>query len=82
MKTRVTPQDVEDSIKNVEYKKLGTKMTAAIITMTNGHEIVGLSGCVDPSNYDIKIGGPIALEKAKDQIWGLLGFQLQVELSK
>lgn len=81
MKTRVTPEDVESSIDKVEYQKLGTKMTAAIVTMTNGHEIVGLSGCVDPSKYDIEIGGPIALEKAKDQIWSLLGFQLQEKLS-
>jgi hypothetical protein len=77
MKDRITPEDVEASIKKVEYTKLGTKMTAATVTMTNGHEVVGLAGCVNPANFDLKIGGPIALNKAKDQIWALLGYQLQ-----
>lgn len=82
MKTKVTPEDVENSIAKVEYVQLGTKMTAAVVTMTNKHEVIGIAGCVDPANYDIEIGGPIALEKAKDQIWALLGFELQERLHK
>ena len=80
MKTSVTQEDVDNSIEKVEYQKLGRKMTVALVTMTNGHEIVGKAGCVDPDNYKQEIGEKIALEDAKDQIWPLLGFNLQQKL--
>jgi len=77
MKDSITPQDIDATIKSIEYVKLGKKMTAAVVTLINGHEVVGLSGCVNPDNYDIEIGGRIALGKAKDQLWPLLGYELQ-----
>jgi len=79
MKTKVEIADINKAIKSVDYTKMGKKMTIALVTMTNGHEVVGVAGCVDPENYDQTIGEKIALDKAKDQMWPLLGFQLQCE---
>ena len=52
-------------------------MTACILTVGNGHEVVGIAGVVDASTYDIKIGSPIARKKAIDELWSLMGFSLQ-----
>jgi hypothetical protein len=77
MKNKITPADVENAIVKEEYVKLGTKMTACLLTLRNGHEVVGIAGVVDASTYDIEIGSPIAREKAVDQVWGLMGYELQ-----
>lgn len=78
--TKVTIEDVEAAVVSEEYLKLGTKMTACILTLKNGHEVVGLAGCVDASKYDINIGSKFAREKAIDEVWSLLGYALQEEL--
>lgn len=80
MKTRVTKEDVESNIAKEEYVKLGTKMTACILTLKDGHEVVGLAGVVDASTYDIEIGSKYAREKAIDEVWSLMGYALQVKL--
>ena len=81
MKTRVTLEDIEDLIADESYTKIGHKMTVCLLTLKNGHEVIGISGCVDPANYDLAVGGPIARQKAVDQLWGLAGYALQVELA-
>ena len=77
---RVTPEMLEASIVREDYTKLGTKMTACVLTLQNGHEVVGIAGVVDPSQYDINIGSKFAREKAIDQLWPLLGYAMQVKM--
>ena len=45
--------------------------------LVNGFEIVESSACVDPLNYNERMGTEICMEKIKDKIWYLLGFLLQ-----
>lgn len=80
MKNRVTLEEVKNFIEKEEYTKLGTKMTACTLTLKNGHEVVGISAVVNADDYNIDIGGPIAKNKAINQVWGLLGFRLQDRL--
>lgn len=77
---RVTPDMLEAVIAKEEYTKLGTKMTACILTLENGHEVVGMAGVVDASKYDITIGAKYAREKAVEQLWPLLGYIKQIEM--
>ena len=76
-KNKLTPEDIEKAIVKEEYIKVGTKTTIAVLTLKNGFEVVGKSGCVDPANYDHKIGSKVAREKAVDQVWLLEGYRLQ-----
>lgn len=80
MKTKVTIEDIENNIAKEEYLKVGTKMTVCLLTLKNGHEVIGYAGCVDPTNYDIEIGKVYAREKAIDEVWSLMGYALQVKL--
>ena len=74
---KITDEVVEDAIVKEEYVKLGTKMTACVLTLKDGFEVVGLAGVVDPSTYDISIGSKFARVKAKDRVWEHLGSVLQ-----
>ncbi len=46
------------------------------VELTNGFTLVADSACVEASNYDAMLGGTMAVEKASDQVWPLLGFVL------
>lgn len=78
----VTEKQVEESIVKEEFIKLGTKMTACVMTLDDGFEVVGLAGVVDASKYDIGIGSKFARVKAKDKVWQHLGSILQYKLHK
>jgi hypothetical protein len=80
MEYRVTPEMLEASIVREDYIKLGTKMTACVLTLQNGHEVVGIAGVVDPTKYDINIGSKFAREKAIEQLWPLFGYAMQIKM--
>ena len=74
---KITEEVVEDAIVNETYHKLGTKMTACVLTLKDGFEVVGLAGVVDANAYDMDIGSKFARVKAKDKVWEHLGSVLQ-----
>jgi len=78
---KLTPEQIEAQIKEEQFMKMGKKTTVCLLTLNNGYELVGTSGCVDPDNYDAEIGQRIARENAVDQIWMLEGYVLQNKLA-
>lgn len=81
MRDKVTIADIEAQIVKQEDFKLGVKTTVVLLTLANGFEVVGKSGCVDPKNYNHEIGVKVARERAIDQLWFLEGYTLQNEMS-
>lgn len=80
MNKTVTQQMIDDSILKEEDFKIGQKTTIVLLTLKNGFEVVGVSGCVDPANYTHDIGVVNARKRAIDQIWALEGYTLQDRL--
>lgn len=74
---KVSPQDVDNAIKEVTYQRMGKKLLVCHILLVNGHEVLGYSGVVNPENYDENIGKPIAFNNAKNEVWKHLGSILQ-----
>ena len=74
---KITEEMVEDSIVKEEYHKLGTKMTACVMTLEDGFEVVGIAGVIDANLYDLNVGSKFARVKAKDKVWQHLGSILQ-----
>jgi len=68
---------VDEFISSIETSTMGEKTTVVRCVLRNGFEIWETSTCVDPRNYDQKIGEQICMERIENKIWELLGFLLQ-----
>ena len=55
-------------------------MTIGALVLQNGFIVLGESACADPTNFDQDIGNRLAITKAKNQIWPLMGYALKQEL--
>lgn len=73
----VTQEQVDRFIKTTEVMTIGEKTTLVHATLENGFTITKTSACVDPKNYDKKVGAEICMEHIKNEVWYLLGFLLQ-----
>lgn len=56
-------------------------LTICVLTLKNGFTVVGKSACASPENYDADLGGKIAREDARKQIWALEGYLLRSKLA-
>lgn len=82
---RVTPADIMDNIKDVEYvkhiSKGGQILRWAVITTASGYAVVGNpSVAVSPANDDEVIGQKVAFENSKQGLWPLMGYELKERL--
>ena len=65
---------------SVVARKSFVLILIAINEKRNGFEIVGVSACVDPKNFDEEKGRYWARKEAFEQIWKLEGYALAKEL--
>lgn len=73
----ISKQMVDDFIIGYDISSKMDKITIVIATLRNGFTIVESSACVDPKNYNEKIGAEICKERIENQVWNYLGFLLQ-----
>lgn len=74
---KVTKEQIESRIESVEYSNLSkSTVTICSIKLNNGFSVRGESACVDPVNYNQKIGEEIAYKNAFEKLWPLFGFLL------
>lgn len=67
------------------YNRLYGTTTVCQIVLQNGFSVaIGESACIDPENFDEKLGRKYAYEKAiklaEDKLWELEGYLLASEL--
>lgn len=76
---KVTQAQINDIISKakIEDSKMGAKTTVVCCTLENGFAIVESSSCVDPANYDHKMGMDICMDRIQDKLWMLEGYRLQ-----
>ncbi len=79
---KVTQDQIDSLLNNAEIKveTKHDKMTIVTVKLENGFLMTESSACVDPSNYDEKIGAEICLEHIKNRLWELEGYFLQKEV--
>ena len=90
---RLTPQHIDEQIasevwgrasdlfKDVPASDALKCLTICVLTLRNGFTLVGKSACASPENFDLEIGGKIAREDARKQIWALEGYLLRSKLA-
>ena len=74
---QINALDFHGNSQDETIRRIGEKTTLVHATLENGFTITKTSACVDPENYDQKIGAEICLEHIKNEVWYLLGFLLQ-----
>ena len=79
---KLTKEFLESDIGNVEYVRIGEKTTHCTITTKSGFSFTGESACVDPNNFDQKIGEKFAYEQAFEKMWMPYGFWLHKALAE
>ena len=80
----VTKDEVMANMKDVVCRTeevLGKLVTHVSVRMKNGFTLHETTTCVDPENYDEKIGRRICLQRIEEKIWFLLGYALQDRLA-
>ena len=78
---RITPQDIDDLIKDVAYYVFPeTLLTVCCLTLQNGFNVTGESACASPANFNKQIGEKVAFDNAKQKIWPLAGYLLKQKL--
>lgn len=84
MINRVNKKDIDNILKDtlIKVEKYGDKTTILKATLPNGFVIIESSSCVDPANFDMKMGEEICMDKLVNKIWELEGYKLQSELMK
>lgn len=56
-------------------------LTFCVLVLRNGHRIVGVNeGPVSAENFDAELARKLARQKAIDQIWPLMGYELRSKL--
>jgi len=83
MKNTITQQDIDNILANtlIKAEQFGDKTTVLMATLPNGFVIVESSSCIDPVNFDMKVGEQICMERIVNKIWELEGYKLQSSLN-
>lgn len=55
-------------------------LTICVLVLRNGFTVVGTSAVASPANFNAEIGRRLARERAIDQIWPLMGYDLRTQL--
>ena len=79
----ITQEYIDDIISDsdIDVYTVFDKCTIVACRLPNGFVIVESSACVDPKNYDEKLGFDICMNKIKDKVWELEGYILQETLN-
>lgn len=83
MENKITQKHIEGILQNTEFAvqhRVFDKVTIVSARLPNGFVITVDSACVDPENYDEKIGLELCISKVTDKIWELEGYRLQCEI--
>lgn len=82
---RVSLEDLNNNITDTEIVKFVSKsgqiLRWAVLTARNGHATVGKpSASASSANDNAEIGEKIAVENSKNELWGLMGYELKSRL--
>lgn len=79
----VTSEYIENVLmySEIAVQTLFDKCTVVACKLPNGFVIVESSACVSPENYNEEMGIDICLDKIRNKIWELEGYNLQTRLN-
>jgi hypothetical protein len=84
MKSTISAEEIQELLdkSQFEIRTVLGKCTVVACQLPNGFIIVESSACVDPKNYNEKMGAEICFKRIENKLWELEGYVLQTELAK
>lgn len=84
MNTKITETDIDQMLEQAtqEHHIFYGKALVVCYQLQSGFILIGTAAVVDPNNFDLEVGLKIAHDNAKNQLWELEGYRLQLELAK
>lgn len=81
-KNTITQKEINELMNqsHVAVNEVFGKCTIVSLKMPNGFILTESSACVDPANYDVKMGEEICLKRIENRIWELEGYRLQEKM--
>ena len=56
-------------------------LTFCVLVLRNGFTATGTSACASPENFDAEIGRKVARQKALEDVWMVMGYELRTKLA-
>ena len=83
---RITPNDLDANIADIEIVKHVTRsgkvLRWAVLTTQNGFAVVAKpSAAVSVENDNAEVGEKIAIANSREELWPLMGYELQGKLA-
>ena len=75
---KVSLEDVEERFSKGKLSDYRIQNMTIVIWDWYGWKILETSACVDVFNYNHEIGMKICIDKIKDRIWKMLGYELHL----
>ena len=76
---RITPEHIDSTIASADYYVFpNTTLTVCCIHLKNGFNVTGESACVSSVNFNEELGKKLAYDNAKEKIWQLEGYLLNI----
>ena len=57
-------------------------LTFCVMVLKNGFTVTGKSACASPENFDAEVGRKIARQKALEDVYMVMGYELRSKLSQ
>lgn len=76
---RLTPEAIDAMIVGEKYF-VDETFVICVLTLQNGHKVVGTSRPVSDANFREDLGRANARKKAREEIWELAGYGLRLQL--
>lgn len=71
---------LKDWVLSQESVRIGRKTTVVCLTMRNGYEVIGMSACVNPEQYDEQVGIYWATKDALTKLNPIIGYITQEQM--
>ena len=69
-------------IERAEYQRFGETTTVCALILHSGFVVIGVSGCLNPADFDEQIGRDTAYKNAFDKLWELQGYHVKSQAEK
>lgn len=74
----LTEDEIEALIDEEDYHVFpNTTVTVCCLTLLNGFNTIGYSACIEPVDFDARLGREIAFENARRKIWELESYRMK-----